>query len=230
MIIGDPIHGKKHVGPRGILKKQLEKLEKNGYTLNVGAAIDFYVFRDSYDKILEKDTPHPYIFSEKKQLMYMSEKQQLFINDIISASIRSGMQITSVQSGNDEGQLCAQFSPSKPIALADTIILFRKAIHQMALDKEMSATFMAMPDFSKSPSELSLCLNFIKKDSSNMNFAPDQLLKKLAYGFKYGSPLVCPNPNSYKRLVTLYKNHTPLFKNHIDSLISVFLLFCVKLV
>ena len=128
LLIADPLYGKKRIacGPRSILKKQIQKLEKKGYKTSIGAVIDFYIFKETYEKLLEKDSPISFTSSSKKQMMHSSEKQQLFINDIITASIRSGLPLTSIEYGKDEGQLSAQFSATNPLILADTLTLFKK--------------------------------------------------------------------------------------------------------
>ncbi len=242
LVMGDVLNRKTRVacGPRSVLRRQVERIERQGYRITMGAAIDFYLFRDSYDKVLEKPTPVPFICAERKHLTYLGEKQQLFINDIISASIRSGLQVTSIESGKDEGQISAQFSPSRPLTIADELTLFKKAIHQMALDKDMSATFMALPDFSKAPSGLSLCLSIRNAENGSDCFQCAKSEGKAAADLKEAldtladyarplAPIYCPNPNSYKRMSALKKAAVPLAGSGLKALISVSLsLFLLK--
>jgi len=206
------------VGPRGILKQQLERLEKELMTATIGASLDFYLFDENEDKISTKHSPKPYLNSKKRQIFHITEKQQLFLNDIILTSKRSGLQVIAIESGKDKGQLSAHFAPTKPMELADNITLFKKAMHQMALDKELTATFMAMPDMAKSPSKLSL--HFILTKNGTEFLTPEEELTKIAKRITTTIPLQCNNPNSYKRLAMLKKKDIKLIGDA-NALISV---------
>eukprot|EP00826_Nyctotherus_ovalis_P008037 TRINITY_DN12076_c0_g1_i2.p1 TRINITY_DN12076_c0_g1~~TRINITY_DN12076_c0_g1_i2.p1 ORF type:complete len:237 (+),score=44.75 TRINITY_DN12076_c0_g1_i2:580-1290(+) len=209
-----------NTGPRAILKRQLEKLEKSHATATIEASIDFYLFNEQHDKITNKHSPSPYILSKKKQMLYITEKQQLFLNDIISTSLRSGLRVTSVEVGEDKGQITAHFAASRPMEIADNITLFKKAMHQMALDKDMSATFMAMPDMAKSPSKLSLHISLLKDGSSLLTGKEDELMQ-IGKELVNSMPLQCTNANSYKRLSILKKKSVELVGDTLDALISV---------
>jgi glutamine synthetase len=113
-------------GPRAILKKQTHALEKLGYATTMKATLNCYVFKDNYEKILDHSSLTPFIKTQNEQITHLGEKQHNFINDIIGASIRSGILIESVTSGNDEGQLAIRLAPTSPLMLADSIMLVKK--------------------------------------------------------------------------------------------------------
>jgi glutamine synthetase len=216
--------GATHIGPRAILKQQLERLEKEQMAATIGASLDFYLFDEHEDKIATKHSPKPYLNSKRRQMLHITEKQQLFLNDIILTSKRSGLQVIAVESGEDKGQLSVYFAPTKPMELADNITFFKKAMNQMALDKELTATFMAMPDIAKTPSKLAMNI-LLTKNGTNFLIHKEELTK-LAKGIMTTIPLQCNNPNSYKRLAVLKKKNIEL-TGDADALISVRVLLIV---
>ena len=58
------------IGPRGILKRQIERLKDRHITITIGATVDFYLFNGQYEKVILKNSPPPYFDTKKRGMIY----------------------------------------------------------------------------------------------------------------------------------------------------------------
>jgi glutamine synthetase len=138
---------------RQILKRQTARLADAGFELIVGLELEFYIFKVtdrnlSAEQCGKPPTP-PSVANIGHGHQYLSDLRADEIDDILSELRSCLLELDLPLAGLDPewgpGQCEVIFEPQSALAAADTAVLARSAIKQMASRRGSHATFMTFP-------------------------------------------------------------------------------------
>ncbi|MCS7286403.1 MAG: type I glutamate--ammonia ligase [Anaerolineae bacterium] len=197
--------------PRYILKRALQKAKDMGYTYNVGAEIEFFLFKMN-DFPKPQPVPHDvggyFDFSPRDQAAVVR-------SEIISMLHIMGIDMEMDHHEVSPGQHEVDIRYSDALTAADNVITTKYVIRAVAQAHNLHASFMPKPIFGINGSGMHTHQSLFTLDGRNAFHDSDDKYKlsKLAYHFIAGqlenaralSAVVAPTVNSYKRLVPGYE-------------------------
>ncbi len=138
---------------RNLYKSVLEKLGRRGYDFVAGLEVEFHIFRLDDAKMSPEHAGQPGTPPDVSPLshgyQYLAEQrydQMEPVLDIIRRDITAlGLPLRSVELEYGPSQCEFTFAPARGLAPADTMILFRSAVKQIAHRHGFHATFMCRP-------------------------------------------------------------------------------------
>ena len=216
------------LSPRALLMRQLDRLAAAGYELMIGLEVEFHVFRvdDPHLSMADSTQPatppsvsplaHGYQYQAEQKLDELAPVMTLFYEHLLAL----GLPMRSLEDEWGPGQCEITLDPLPGLAAADTMVLLRSALKQVARRHGYLVSFMckpALPNVYSSGWHLHQSL-VARKDHKNV-FATDQRGALLsATGQHYIGGLLThaaactafsnPTINGYKRL-----NANPLAPN-----------------
>ncbi|GBG13465.1 glutamine synthetase [Novimethylophilus kurashikiensis] len=196
---------------RVVLKKQIDRLAKNGWTLYTGLEPEFSLLRMD-----ENGTIHPFDPTDKLQKPcydYKGITRHAAYLERLTESLRAvGMDVYQIDHEDANGQFEINYTYADCLKSADDYIMFKMAASEIANEMGMICSFMPKP-FSNRPGN-GMHMHMSIGDGKKSLFYDDSDptghgLSKLAYHFLAGilahAPALCalaaPTVNSYKRLV-----------------------------
>ncbi len=188
--------------PRYVLKRNLEKTAKLGYTYYVGPELEYFYFRDNKGTepldvggYFDMD-PHDAATDLRRDTILALEQMGIAID-------KSHHEVATSQ---HEIDMCY----SDALTMADNVMTYRLVVKQIALEKGVYATFMPKPVFGINGSGMHVHQSLFKGDT-NAFFDPKgkYYLSKVGLSFLAGLLKYAPEitavtsqwVNSYKRLV-----------------------------
>lgn len=188
--------------PRYVLKKNLEKTTKMGYTYYVGPELEYFYFKDNKGTepldvggYFDMD-PHDAANDLRRDTILALEEMGIAID-------KSHHEVATSQ---HEIDMCY----ADALTMADNVMTYRLVVKQIALQKGVYATFMPKPVFGINGSGMHVHQSLFKGDS-NAFFDPKgkYYLSKVGLSFLAGLLKYAPEitavtsqwVNSYKRLV-----------------------------
>ena len=216
------------VSPREILKKTIEKVEKEGYTFQIDPECEFFLFHED-----ENGVPTT-VTHEKAGYMDISplDLGENASRDMVLNLEDMGYEIESSHHETAPAQHEIDFKFSGANEMADCVMTFKMAVRTIAKRHGLHATFMPKPRAEVNGSGMHIHFA-LYKDGKNIFADPDDVngLSEDAYHFIGGllahseemAAITNPLVNSYKRLVPGYDAPTELTwtKNNQNSLIRI---------
>lgn len=220
---GTPFEG----DPRYVLKKAIKEASSMGYSVNVGAECEFFLF-----ELDEKGRPttQSQDFGGYFDLGPVDRGENCR-KEICLTLEKMGFEIEASHHENARAQHEIDFKYSEVLKAADNVMTFKLVVKNLARKHGLYATFMPKPLFGQAGSGMHTNISLFKGKENAFYDENDELgLSKAAYSFIAGvmkhakSMALITNPivNSYKRLVPGYeapvyvawsaKNRSPLIR------------------
>ncbi len=206
------------VSPRRILQRQVEHAAELGYVPMLGSEVEFFLFKEPYDAAhasgyrgLTANSP----WLEDYNILQTTKE------DDVLGPIRRGLrdagfpvEFSKGEAGRGQHELNLTYQDA--LEMADTNLVFKNAVKEIAAAHGRSATFMAKPHFGDSGSSCHIHSSLWAADGSGSLMAdPDDDqhdgdgLSELFRWYLGGllatarelSLLFAPNVNSYKRFL-----------------------------
>lgn len=192
--------------PRMVLKREIERAKKLGYTLDVGPECEFFLLETDDDG---KPTTVPGDDAGCFDLAPLDNGENCR-RDICLNLEEMGYTVESSQHEMGKGQHEIVFRHENALATADKLITFRSVVKTLAKRNGLHATFMPKPFENECGSGMHLKF-YVYKDGKNVFYSKDNAnnLSDIAYKFMAGilkhtaemSCLTNPIVNSYKRFI-----------------------------
>jgi glutamine synthetase len=212
------------VSPRRILQDQAERAAALGYVSMMGSEVEFYLYKETFDDANAAGyralTPNsPYL--EDYHILQTTKEE-----DVIGAIRRglrgAGFPVEFSKGEAGRGQHEVNLTYQNAVEMADTNLIFKNAVKEIAAFAGRSATFMAKPYFHDAGSSCHIHSSLWTTDTST-SLMPEQhdehgdgsadaghdphhmselfrwYLGGLIATARDFSLLFAPNPNSYKR-------------------------------
>ena len=204
---GSPFEG----DPRGTLKRMLAKIAERGWTLNIGAEPEFFLFKRGNGSGVHP-VPHDiggyFDFSANDEAVRVRTELMEALDDM-SLDIEVGHHEVAL------GQHEIDFRYGDALRIADNILTLKYTVKAIAAQNGLIASFMPKPIHGENGSGMHCHQSLFDADGENLFFddSDEFKLSKLAYSFMAGqlkharalTAVVAPTINSYKRLVPGYE-------------------------
>jgi glutamine synthetase len=205
---GEPIA----VSPRQILRVQVERAARAGYSVKCGSELEFYLFRDSYEEAHTKGyaglVPHA-PFVEDYHILQTTR------DEYVIRAIRNGMDGAGVpvefskgEAGRGQHEINLEYADA--LEMADRHVIYKNGAKEIAHQAGRSITFMAKYSMDDSGSSCHIHSSLWDRDGTSSLMwsadAPDHLspafrgwLGGLVAHSRELAWLYAPTVNSYKR-------------------------------
>lgn len=195
---------------RAVLMKQTERLEEKGWTLNTGLEPEFFVLgRDENGKIVPAD---PSDRLDKPCYDYKGlSRQRGFLEELTESLCDAGLDVYQIDHEDGNGEFEINYTYSDALDSADSFILVRMAVSEIANAHGMIGSFMPKPFADKAGAGMHYhCSmtdgkeNLFQDDNDPLGMGLSKLAKQFMAGILAHAPALCalsaPCINSYKRL------------------------------
>jgi glutamine synthetase len=177
---GEPFDG----DPRGTLKRLLAKLEKKGWSYNVGPEPEFFLFKGS-----NGGGTHPTPHDNGGYFDFSSDDEAAHVRAALMDALNSmGLEVEVGHHEVARGQHEIDFRFADALRTADNILTLKYAVKSIAHMHGLTASFMPKPVFGINGSGMHCHQSMFDARGSNLFFdAKDEVhLSKLAYAFIAG--------------------------------------------
>jgi len=152
VVLSDTVDEETHqeipVSPRTILKRQVERVAKAGFSVKAGSEFEYYVLKDSWDQIAENGfaTPRPFgQYNEDYHLLQATKAEplhRLLRNYMTEARIP--IEFSKGEAAPGQHEVNIRFD--HVLESADRSVLFKHGAKEIAYLNGWGITFMAKPD------------------------------------------------------------------------------------
>jgi glutamine synthetase len=135
------------VGPRSILRQQVERAAEMGYSANAASELEYYVFEDSYRQAAQKDYSNlsPMGWYIEDYHMLQGARQEKFTAEARYHLKHSGIPVENSKGEWGKGQHELNIRYTDALAMADHHTIFKQCLKELADRLSYSVTFMAKP-------------------------------------------------------------------------------------
>ena len=138
---GEPVE----VAPRQILKRQIERAKKAGYTPKMASELEFYLFRDSYEDLADRDyrDARPSSSYGMDYNMLQTTRDEWIIRRIRNDMLAANIPIEFSKGETGRGQHEINFTYADALEAADNHAIFKHGVKEISLLSGAAITFMA---------------------------------------------------------------------------------------
>ncbi|MBT7371945.1 MAG: glutamine synthetase, partial [Gammaproteobacteria bacterium] len=196
--------------PRTLLRRMTNEIATLGYEVKATFELEFFLYNNSFDSARRRGYRdlEPVTATTMQSIYHARNayRAKPFMDEVIK---RLEWQRLEWESWNDEGglgQIELNFPPADPVTAADRLCRVRQLMYEVAVDLDMSVTFMAHPSPGYS-SGLHIHHSLVDTDC-NPAFVDDNGRTPLLLNWIGGvletirgsTSVLCPTINSYRRL------------------------------
>lgn len=207
---GDPVD----ISPRNVLKRVLSLYEEKGLKPIIAPELEFYLTKPNTDPNEPIEPPvgrtgRPGAGRQAYSMVAVDEYGSV-IDTIYDFAEAQGLGIDTLIHEGGAGQIEINLLHGDPLALADQVFYFKRAIKEAALKNGIFATFMAKPMRDEPGSAMHIHQSIIDiKTGKNIFSDAEGNVTPEFFHFIGGSqthlleivPLLAPYVNSYRRLI-----------------------------
>ncbi|WOC14700.1 glutamine synthetase family protein [Pseudochrobactrum sp. MP213Fo] len=208
----DHHHDDLYHSPRGILKRQLARLEERGYKAFFASELEFYLFDETYKTARAKhwhnmETASPYI---QDYVIHLTTKEEGVLRAMRNQLAKAGIPVENSKGEWGPGQQELNVRYAEALEMADRHVIMKNAMKEIAEQHGKSITFMAKYDYTKAGSSSHVHNSLWSADGKeplffdkNAQYSMTPLMRSWAAGqLKYAADytyFLAPYSNSYKR-------------------------------
>lgn len=197
------------IAPRTILQRQVARAEAMGFDPQMATELEFYLLREGYDELRDRDHPTPTPFgwyNEDYQLLQATRGEPLYRrlrNEMTAAGIP--IEFSKGEAAAGQHEINIHFSGA--LEAADRAILFKHGAKEIAWEHGRAITFMSKPhqDWTGSSGHIHASLwrdgtsAFPASNSAEMSETMRWFLGGIIAGARELSLLMASTVNAYKR-------------------------------
>jgi glutamine synthetase len=138
---GNPVE----VAPRTILKKQIGKAQKMGYSVQAASELEFHLYKETPESIREKNfhEPKPLFPYPVDYSIYRLNVDDWFLKQLTRNLDLANVPVDSLKGEWGLGQVELNIKHSEILEMADRTAIYKGGIKEMAILNNIMATFMA---------------------------------------------------------------------------------------
>ncbi|MBM3673930.1 MAG: glutamine synthetase [Actinobacteria bacterium] len=138
---GEPVEE----SPRRILRRQVERAAALGFTVNIGAELEFFLFEDSYRDAAARGytslTPHADVIQDYH--VFQTTRDEYLIRQIRNGVDAAGIPVEFSKGEAGKGQHEINLVYADALEMADRHVIYKNAAKEIASANGRSLTFMA---------------------------------------------------------------------------------------
>ena len=131
--------------PRTVLKKQLARLADYGLKTASATELEFFVFRESFDAMRDKgyrDMTPISAYNEDYHI-FQTTKEEGLMRQIRNGLFAAGVAVENTKGEADAGQAEINIHYADALSMADTHVLVKNAVKEIAFFNDRAVTFLA---------------------------------------------------------------------------------------
>ena len=131
--------------PRTVLKKQLARLADYGLKTASATELEFFVFRESFDAMRDKgyrDMTPISAYNEDYHI-FQTTKEEGLMRQIRNGLFAAGVAVENTKGEADAGQAEINIHYADALSMADTHVLVKNAVKEIAFLNDRAITFLA---------------------------------------------------------------------------------------
>ncbi|MBP55751.1 MAG: glutamine synthetase [Marinobacter sp.] len=131
--------------PRAVLKKQLERLSAMGLQMTTATELEFFIFRETFEEMQKRQYHHmtPISPYNEDYHIFQTTREEDVMRPIRNGLYQAGITVESSKGEADAGQAELNIHYSDPLTMADTHVLVKNAVKEIAWQHGRSVSFMA---------------------------------------------------------------------------------------
>lgn len=197
--------------PRTILKKQLERLSALGLKSAVATELEFFIFRETFEEMYDSGYRNPTPISPYNEdyHIFQTTKEESLMRKIRNGLQGAGIKVENTKGEADPGQAEINVHYSDALVMADTHVILKNAVKEIAFQENRAVTFMAKWGHDAAGSSSHIHQSITATDGtpifydSNSEYGMSDTMKHYLAGLlAYSNDVTCflaPYINSYKR-------------------------------
>ncbi len=204
------------IAPRTILRRQVERARRMGYTPMGGSELEFYIFKDSYESAAQKHYEDLELVGHyiEDYHIFQGTKEEFVIGAIRRHMDRSGVPVEFSKGEWGPGQHEINLRYADFLEMADRHTIYKHGAKEIAWQRGVSITFMAKWDTRYAGSSMHVHVSLWDKEGRRPLFPGEEPLGPLhvspLFRWFLGGwmahlheifPFYAPYPTSYKRYV-----------------------------
>lgn len=142
------------VSPRAILKRQVARARAMGFEPMMATELEFYIFENSYEGLRDKGCQAltPISGYNEDYHLFQTTKEEEVMRAVRNGLYGAGIAVENTKGEADSGQHEVNVRYSDALDTADSHVLIKQAVKEIAWSKGRSVTFMAKYDTDKAGS------------------------------------------------------------------------------
>ncbi|MFO1169980.1 MAG: glutamine synthetase family protein [Hyphomicrobiaceae bacterium] len=199
--------------PRGILKKQIERIAAKDMKALAASELEFFLFEESYDTIVDRAFKEPKTAARyiEDYSILLSSKEEPYMRALRNGLAGAGITVENSKGEYGPGQEEINVKYSDVLDMADQHSIIKNGAKEIAHQQGRAVTFMAKYDYRYSGNSSHIHMSLWHKDGHSLFFdkAAEHGMSKLMRQFlagqlKYSREItwfLAPYINSYKRFM-----------------------------
>jgi len=200
------------VAPRCILKRQLERARKAGFTAKMASELEFYLFTDSYRELADRGylDPRPSSTYMLDYHILQTTRDEAVIRQVRNDMLAANLPVEFSKGETGHGQHEINITYAEALEAADNHSIFKHGVREIADSQGVSATFMAKWSMDHAGSSCHIHSSLWNEDGSdsmmwdakqpyNMSKTFQHYLAGQLATARELQLLLAPQVNSYKR-------------------------------
>lgn len=200
------------VGPRSILRRQLDLASDSGYTALGASELEYYLYEDSYRSAAERNYHglRPAGWYIEDYHLLQGSREEFYTAEARRHLARSGVPVENSKGEWGRGQHELNVRYAEVLTMADRHTVMKLAMREIADRLGVSVTFMAKPDITEAGSSCHIHLSLWDDDTNifpgDMAIGPvkgSDVFRWFLGGWMAHVPdvmlFLAPTVNSYKR-------------------------------
>lgn len=200
------------VAPRSILRQQVERAREQGYEVMMASELEFYLFRGSQReaRLAGFQRMEPTTLVRSDYSIVGQSVQEPFMAQIRKEMEAAGIWIFAAQAEYGMGQWEVNLEHTTALDMADRHVIYKSGVKELALQNDLTVTFMAKPVEREFGSSCHLHCSLLKGGQAIFS-RPDRPRELSEAGLHFLGGLIkhldetallfAPHVNSYKRHV-----------------------------
>jgi len=200
------------VSPRAILKKQLARLEKMGFSAMMATELEFYLFEESFEQaqvLGHRDLNLISAYNEDYHI-FQTTKEENVMRAVRNGLYGAGITVECSKGEAWAGQEEINVRYANALTAADNHVITKNGVKEIAWTRGRAVTFMAKWNYEAAGSSSHIHQSLWSKDGKTASFhdakgeyGMSELMRHYLAGLlAHASEFTCflaPNINSYKR-------------------------------
>ena len=165
------------ISPRTILRKEVDRIINHGFHIKTATELEFYLYKNDYDsaRLMNYKNLTPSVVNRSQDLINRETNSvEPFLSELGLTLSQAGLSVAFSEAEWGKGQWEINLNHDEPIKTADSHLVLKLAIRDLAFKHGYSVTFMAKPTIEDVGSSSHINYSLWDKKGQNVFFCDKQ--------------------------------------------------------